>query len=195
MTIKLNLNLVLVLTILLVISIPIAYAVVEPSIIINMLSGQTTKPLQIKDFSGNEIFSVDATGTIFPSSASSYTVMGSRFNIITPTNTVFNFPSGQSGDSGNETEMVMIMTTSGTIDRLHFKYISNNLDIPTTVTVRKNFADTSLTLSNPASSSVLQSNLVNSFTFVAGDEISITMITGAGTGQGTKPYWSFEITQ
>jgi len=76
MTIKLNLNLVLVLTILLVISIPIAYALVEPSIIINMLSGQTTKPLQIKDFSGNEIFSVDTTGTIFPSSASSYTVYG-----------------------------------------------------------------------------------------------------------------------
>jgi len=135
------------------------------------------------------------TCTNFPSSPSSYTVFGSRFANLNPTNNFFNFPSGQSDAIGNETEMVMTMTTSGTIDRLFFKYITNGLDIPTTVTVRKNFADTSLTLSNPASSNAVVSNVVNSFTFVSGDEISINFVIGAGTGIGTKPNWSFEITQ
>ncbi len=50
----------------LVITIPMAYSAVEPSIIINMESGQTTKPLQVKDSGGSEVFSVDVDGTVFP---------------------------------------------------------------------------------------------------------------------------------
>ncbi len=50
----------------LVITIPLAYSAVEPSIIINMESGQTTKPLQVKDSGGSEVFSVDVDGTLFP---------------------------------------------------------------------------------------------------------------------------------
>ncbi len=64
---KINLNLVLVLAVASVIAIPIVYGAIEPSIIINMDAGQTTKPLQIKDNLGTEVFSVDTDGTIFPS--------------------------------------------------------------------------------------------------------------------------------
>jgi len=63
---KVNLNLVLVLAVASVIAIPIVYGAIEPSIIINMDPSQTTKPLQIKDNLGTEVFSVDTDGTIFP---------------------------------------------------------------------------------------------------------------------------------
>ena len=51
---------------LVVISIPLAYSATEPSIIINMIFGQSEKPLIIKDNLGTEIFSVDTDGTLFP---------------------------------------------------------------------------------------------------------------------------------
>ena len=49
---------------------PTIYAIVEPHITINMDPGQTTKPFQINDNLGTEIFSVDTDGTIFPSDGS-----------------------------------------------------------------------------------------------------------------------------
>jgi len=64
---KINLNLVLILAIAIVVSVPIVYALVEPSIIINMDAGQTTKPFLINNENGTEVFSVDTTGIIFPS--------------------------------------------------------------------------------------------------------------------------------
>ena len=45
---------------------PTIYAIVEPHITINMDPGQTTKPLQIKNSGGTEVFSVDVDGTLFP---------------------------------------------------------------------------------------------------------------------------------
>lgn len=63
---KVNLNLVLVLAVASVILIPIAYGLVEPSIIINMEVAQTTKPLEIKASNGTTVFSVDTDGTVFP---------------------------------------------------------------------------------------------------------------------------------
>lgn len=385
---KVNLNLVAIFAILAVISIPIVYAVVEPSIILNMDSGQTTKPLQIKDNLGNEVFSVDTDGTVFPAQGGEvftwtadhdtasfdlinlsnlqfatrtstpansvayihkdifddivsnvapskghvWTIngvvefeiqpseirlhdkrlefgtgagdtfiietggaddllttvggqnairlqeIGTEVNTVfgalnflainspdgflyipttqgTPTGTPtaytgksaflydetnnklyvrdvgegiwkefisgaggtsttmiggnhfgalgggsgdrFFFPSGQSDAVGNETEMIMVMTTSGTIDNLFVKYIEgggNTLNVITTVTVRKNLADTSLTVNIPASSTALVSNTSSSFTFVAGDEISVKFGIPSGTGSGTKPHWSFDIT-
>ena len=66
MNTKVNLNLVLVLAVASVILIPIAYGLVEPSIIINMEVAQTTKPLEIKASNGTTVFSVDPDGTVFP---------------------------------------------------------------------------------------------------------------------------------
>ncbi len=63
---KVNLNLVLILAVAVVIAVPIAYALVEPSIIINMEVAQTTKPLEIKASNGTVVFSVDPNGTVFP---------------------------------------------------------------------------------------------------------------------------------
>ncbi len=54
----------------LVIAIPTVFALVEPSIIINMEPSQTTKPIQLKDNLGTEVFSVDVNGTIFPEQVS-----------------------------------------------------------------------------------------------------------------------------
>jgi len=51
----------------LVASSPTIYAIVEPHITINMEPGQTTKPFQINDDQGTEVFSVDVDGTITPS--------------------------------------------------------------------------------------------------------------------------------
>lgn len=48
---------------------PSIWAAVEPPITITMDPGQTTKPIQIKDNLGNEVFSVDTDGTIFPASS------------------------------------------------------------------------------------------------------------------------------
>lgn len=57
-----------------VITIPYAYSAVEPSIIINMESGQTTKPFQIKDNLGADVFTIDVDGTIFPAPVSASAV-------------------------------------------------------------------------------------------------------------------------
>jgi len=54
-----RINLIAILAIAIVVSIPIAYSAVEPSIIINMLTGQTTSPIQIKNSTGATIFQVD----------------------------------------------------------------------------------------------------------------------------------------
>jgi len=61
-----KLNSIGLLAIFLVIAIPTVYGAVEPSIIINMESGQTEKPIQVKDSGGTIIFSVDTDGTVFP---------------------------------------------------------------------------------------------------------------------------------
>jgi len=54
-----RINLIAILAIAIVVSIPIAYSAVEPSIIINMLTGQTTSPITIKNSTGATIFQVD----------------------------------------------------------------------------------------------------------------------------------------
>lgn len=59
-------NLIAIILILVVVSIPIAYSATQPSIIINMEVTQTEKPLIVKDFLGQEVFSVDVDGTVFP---------------------------------------------------------------------------------------------------------------------------------
>ncbi len=59
-------NFLLILFLVAVVSIPIAYSATEPSVIINMIFGQTEKPLIIKDNLGQEVFSVDVDGTVFP---------------------------------------------------------------------------------------------------------------------------------
>ena len=48
----------------LIASSPTIYAIVEPHITINMDPGQTTKPFQINDDLGSEVFSVDADGVL-----------------------------------------------------------------------------------------------------------------------------------
>ncbi len=59
-----RINLIAILAIAIIVSIPIAYSAVEPSIIINMLTGQTEKPIQIKNSTGTEIISIDTEGVI-----------------------------------------------------------------------------------------------------------------------------------
>jgi hypothetical protein len=55
-----------VLLIVAVVSSPFVYAIVEPHIKITMDDSQTTKPIQVVDSFGQEVFSVDVDGTIFP---------------------------------------------------------------------------------------------------------------------------------
>ncbi len=102
---KVNLNLVLVLTVASVILIPIAYGLVEPSIIINMEPSQTTKPLQIKDNLGTEVFSVDVDGTIFPQPSGQGVVANSLtgnlilLSVVNPNEfSIGQTPSGDSAD-------------------------------------------------------------------------------------------------
>ncbi len=64
MNINENLNLFLILAVVAIVSVPIAYALVESSIVINMLSGQTTDPFVVKDFFGVEVFTVKSTGNL-----------------------------------------------------------------------------------------------------------------------------------
>jgi hypothetical protein len=55
-----------ILAIILVIAVPTVYAIVEPHIKITMDASQTTKPIQVVDNFGQEVFSVDVDGTVFP---------------------------------------------------------------------------------------------------------------------------------
>ena len=52
---------------------PEIWAMIEPHITITMDPGQTTKPFQILDNLGDEVFSVDVDGTVFPSTSFSLT--------------------------------------------------------------------------------------------------------------------------
>lgn len=65
----------------LIASSPTIYAIVEPHITITMDPGQTTKPLQINDDLGSEVFSVDVDGTISPNPSNEFSY------VQTPPNT------------------------------------------------------------------------------------------------------------
>jgi len=67
----------------LIIGVPVAYSATEPSIIINMIFGQSEKPIIVKDNLGVEVFSVDVDGTVFPAPVSGVTAIESlRFILI-----------------------------------------------------------------------------------------------------------------
>lgn len=63
---------------------PTVYGAVEPHFLITMESGQTTKPFQIKDSAGTEIFSISTIGDILPSNHHTPTfTFRSTFDVVT----------------------------------------------------------------------------------------------------------------
>ncbi len=96
--------------IVLVVAIPLAYSASEPSIIINMISGQAEKPLQVKDSGGAEVFSVDVDGTVFPSSSGGISgVFGTEIVLVDNSGN-----TGGSNDSGGN-EGIMSEVTLPTV--------------------------------------------------------------------------------
>ena len=92
--------------------------------------------------------------------------------------------SGSVGDSTPTlAEAQQIMVQPGTMSDLHFKVTSTNtFSVILTVTVFKNGVATTLTLDVPASSTSIITDLINSFTFVAGDLLSILLSSPVGSG-------------
>ncbi len=111
---------------------PEIWAIVEPHITITMEPGQTTKPLQIKDSSGTEVFSVDTDGTIFPSQGGG----GVTQDIILGTPDVANFKVIDTGhqwfgiDNGNNNLNIVLGTTEP--GSFTFEYTIKASDFPNT---------------------------------------------------------------
>jgi len=184
MAIKVNLNLVLVLAVAIVVSVPIVYALVEPSIIINMDAGQTTKPLQIKDSVGTEVFSVDTTGTIFPSvgSGTSKMMVGSisEFTTFSAGSTQFHLPFQSSSGYNISSDSGMVVPINVTATVLAFGSDTNTMSVPLIITLQVNQIDTSLVLSVPAGN--VNGTTTGSVSITEGDKVRFKMNSTAGAG-------------
>ena len=84
--------------------------------------------------------------------------------------------------SATETQVQLLITRAATLQNLTVKANSNTRADATTVTVRKNNANTAITVSITAGSTALFQDLVNTVAVVAGDLVSIQFVTGAGGG-------------
>lgn len=87
-----------------------------------------------------------------------------------------------------------IMPRNGSTLRLYAKASVNTLNDSTTVTIRKNGVSTALTVTIPAGSTSLQTNLSNIVSFTAGDLLCIEVIAGGTSGSITIGPVATEIT-
>lgn len=90
--------------------------------------------------------------------------------------------SGNTAFSSTENQVEIVITRSGTLQNLSVLPISNTRADATTVTVRKNNADTAIKVIIPAGSTAFQQDTVDTVSVVAGDQVSIEISTGGGGG-------------
>jgi len=115
-------------------------------------------------------------------------------NIVGAGDNRFVIPIGERLNRTSEAEAEVLITSPGTISKLRAKFDLNSLNGALPITIRKNRSDTTLTLSIPATSTSEVTDLINSFTALAGDRISIHQNAGGiGGGAGGELMISFEI--
>ena len=166
----------------LIASSPTIYALVEPHITITMEPAQTTKPFQINDDQGTEVFSVDVDGTIFPSSGvTSKIILGaiSEGSTLSAGQTSCAAPF-QSLDISCSSDNGFVTPTTMTAKVLRFGADSSTLTAPITITLQLNTIDTSLVLIVPAGASTAE--VTGSVLITKGDAIRFQAIASAGTG-------------
>jgi hypothetical protein len=86
----------------------------------------------------------------------------------------------------------LLITGAATLQNLTVRAIANTRGDSTTVTVRKNGANTGITVTITAGSTATFQDLVNTEAVVAGDRVSIQFVTG-GSGGNISAMASLEI--
>ena len=86
------------------------------------------------------------------------------------------------GWSSTESENELYMPVGGTINRLFASAYYNDVTAPTTLILRKNGADTGLSVTFPASTIGLQSNIVDFLIVGAGDRICVKLVVPSVAG-------------
>ena len=102
-----------------------------------------------------------------------------------------------SGTDSTENNVEYYMPHAKTISKLYCYVSASGTDANSVITVRKNNVDTTLTVTFGTGATGLQSDLVNSFTVVAGDTINIAVAnasSGGGARSLTLESCSFEVT-
>lgn len=96
----------------------------------------------------------------------------------------------------NEARRATRFYGSGTISRLRMNVTANGRSSGTDLFIRKNGADTAVTVNYPASTTGIQEDISNSASFSNGDSMNLRSIySGAGTGNLTHGVWSAVLTQ
>lgn len=96
------------------------------------------------------------------------------------------------GENATEVNIQIVCTRAGTIKNLYaFCSAAPGVGTDKTITVRKNGFNTALT-ATIANASTTASNVVNSFTVVAGDLLSVT-VTHTGAPANSTVGWGFEL--
>ncbi|MFA4833565.1 MAG: hypothetical protein WC619_01810 [Patescibacteria group bacterium] len=134
-------------------------------------NSDVTNKLYVDDGDSHDVSTVCFSGGLLVSNNAGYLFYGSASS--TP-------------ELAPENITEMIVTASSTIDRLYVQYYGNNLADVGSVTLRKNYSNTALTVSVPAGNSNLLSDLVHSSLAPVGTKITIYATTSGGGGAG--PY-------
>ena len=99
---------------------------------------------------------------------------------------------GSSGLDATESDVQLVITSSGTLQNLSVQPVINTRGDDTVATVRLNGADTAITVTIPAGSTSFIQDLANTVAVVAGDLVSIQFVTG-GSGGNFRAIASVEI--
>ena len=94
---------------------------------------------------------------------------------------------------GTEGTTQIMSTRAGTLKRLYVRVTSNDTAGATTITVRKNLADTAITLSIAAATTGIFSDTTHTAAVVAGDLICVLLSVAAGAGTITIKQISLEF--
>ena len=125
----------------------------------------------------------------FTETADNMTAICSSFTGSSTANTTQYLPIG--GNTGSSTfttteaEVQVPIRTAGTLSRLGVRISTNGIAGSTTLTVRKNAADTGIVVTLPSSTTGYFEDLTNTVSVSAGDKISIKSVPGAATGTYT----------
>jgi len=134
-------------------------------------------------------------GATFISTNSKQDCIGVVAGTRTASATVHFWPiSGREVDDNTDEERIKhSMQYDGTASNLRIHALSNSYTGNATFTLRKNGVDTAVTLSHTAASTSLIEDTVNTVTFVAGDDLSLSYTGGTSGTLGANTTWALTL--
>ncbi len=99
-------------------------------------------------------------------------------------NTSYHSLYGSANFQTTEIYAATVMPVAGSVDKLYAKFFTNTLNVAAVLTLFKNGSSTGLTVSIPAGSTGVITDLAHSVSFVAGDTASWQLSIAAGSGTG-----------